>query len=169
MRLMVVSPSAARAAMTRETLARRSVAITGAPRRAVLPWTVAQWPSMVISAPMRASSGTCMKRFSKMVSHSAESPFAWVSRVMNWACMSVGKSGKGAVVMSMAFSGVAGSRAMRSVPCSAFSSMVAPIWRRASSTTGSVSARVSCRVTSPPVMATAAQKVPVSMRSGITR
>ena len=47
--------------------ARRSVAITGAPESRSTPRTTAVCPSMSMSAPMRGSSGTCMKRFSKIV------------------------------------------------------------------------------------------------------
>src|ERR1700727_1347667 len=81
MRLTIVSPSAARPAMTSETEARRSVAITGAPRRRLTPLTTAVSPSSLICAPKRASSCTCMKRFSKMVSLMRETPFARASIV----------------------------------------------------------------------------------------
>ncbi len=51
-----------------EAEARRSVAITGAPERVWTPFTTAVWPSTRMSAPIRRSSATCMKRFSKMFS-----------------------------------------------------------------------------------------------------
>ena len=54
--------------MTSETEARRSVAITGAPRSRSTPSTIAVSPSSWIWAPSRASSCTCMNRFSKIVS-----------------------------------------------------------------------------------------------------
>ena len=60
--------SAASPARISEALARRSVAITGAPVNPRTPLTVALCPSMVMSAPIRCSSQTCMKRFSKTVS-----------------------------------------------------------------------------------------------------
>jgi len=59
---------------------------------------------MVMFAPMRMSSWTCMKRFSKMFSVTVLVPSAWVARAMYWACMSVGKPGYSSVVMSAALS-----------------------------------------------------------------
>ena len=61
-------------AITSEALARRSVAITLAPESGLPPLTWAVWPSTSISAPMRASSGTCMKRFSKIFSSMRDTP-----------------------------------------------------------------------------------------------
>ena len=55
-------------------------------------------------APMRLSSWTCMKRFSKMFSVMVVAPSAWVARAMNWACMSVGKPGNSSVEMLVALS-----------------------------------------------------------------
>ena len=49
---------------------------------------------------MRASSGTCMKRFSKIVSVMHALPARARISTMNCACMSVGKPGYGWVVMS---------------------------------------------------------------------
>src|SRR5262249_21721391 len=83
------------AAMTRETEARRSVAITGAPLSALTPSMVAHSPSSWMWAPSRTSSCTCMKRFSKMVSVMREIPFARVINAISWACRSVGKPGNG--------------------------------------------------------------------------
>ena len=54
-------------------------------------------PSTLISAPMRASSGTCMKRFSKIVSRMCETPLAVAIDAMNCAWRSVGNPGNGAV------------------------------------------------------------------------
>ena len=48
-----------------------------------------------MSAPSRASSETCMKRFSKMVSRMTLSPSAMVISAMNCACRSVAKPGIG--------------------------------------------------------------------------
>ena len=59
---------------------------------------------MVMLAPMRLSSPTCMKRFSKMFSVTTEVPSACVMRAMYWACMSVGKPGYSSVDMSLAVS-----------------------------------------------------------------
>jgi len=69
------------------------VAITGAPLRRGTPRTTAVLPRTRISAPMRSSSFTCMKRFSKMVSVMTLCPAANAMRAMIWACMSVAKPG----------------------------------------------------------------------------
>ena len=62
--------------MTSETEARRSVAMTGAPLSALTPLIVAVSPCSWMSAPSRASSCTCMKRFSKIVSRMTLVPAA---------------------------------------------------------------------------------------------
>ena len=59
--------------------------------------TKAVSPLSSILAPSRASSCTCMKRFSKMVSRTCEVPFAMHISAMNCAWRSVGKPGKGCV------------------------------------------------------------------------
>ena len=64
------------------------------------PSTTAVSPSSLMRAPSRASSCTCMKRFSKIVSVMRETPRARVISAMNCACRSVGKPGNGAVEMS---------------------------------------------------------------------
>ena len=46
-----------------------------------------------MSAPMRLSSATWVKRFSNMVSRITAVPEAVVLIAMNWACISVGKAG----------------------------------------------------------------------------
>ena len=46
-----------------------------------------------MSAPMRISSGACMKRFSKIVSRMMLVPSAVHISAMNWACRSVAKPG----------------------------------------------------------------------------
>ncbi len=71
---MRVVPSAASPASTKAALARKSEAITGAPFRAETPRIVATRPLTCISAPMRTSSGTCIKRFSKILSSITEFP-----------------------------------------------------------------------------------------------
>ncbi len=91
--MTTVSPRAASAAITSLTEARRSVAITGAPFRPATPRTRASPPETAMSAPSRASSGACMKRFSKMVSRITLSPLASVISAMNCACRSVAKPG----------------------------------------------------------------------------
>ena len=83
--------------MTSDTDARRSVAMTGAPRSVAVPSMVAVSPSSEIRAPNRASSCTCMKRFSKIVSVICEEPPAQAISAINCACRSVGKPGNGAV------------------------------------------------------------------------
>ena len=50
-------------------------------------------PCTLMRAPMRFNSGTCMKRFSKMVSRMVLVPSAVVIKAMNWACRSVAKPG----------------------------------------------------------------------------
>ena len=91
----------ASAASTSETEARRSVAITGAGVRLGRPRTMAMPPSTWMSAPILTSSGTCMKRFSNTVSEIRDDPSARHISAMNWACRSVGKPGKGSVVISV--------------------------------------------------------------------
>ena len=61
---------------------------------------MAEPPCTLMSAPIRLSSGTCMKRFSKMVSVIIEAPSATVISAMNCACRSVAKPGKGSVITS---------------------------------------------------------------------
>ena len=58
MRLTCVVPFAARPASTSAALARRSLAMTGAPLRRLPPFTIALGPSMEMSAPRRPSSAT---------------------------------------------------------------------------------------------------------------
>ena len=101
MRLTSVSPLAASPASTSETEALRSVAITGAPVSSLTPRTSADPPCTVMRAPIRASSGTCMKRFSKMVSVIMAAPSATHMRAMNCACKSVAKPGNGRVITSL--------------------------------------------------------------------
>ena len=59
-------------------------------------------PSASIRAPIRASSATCMNRFSKIVSVTRDWPSASPSSVITCACMSVGKPGNGLVMTSAA-------------------------------------------------------------------
>ena len=59
-------------------------------------------PSIERLAPMRWSSSACWKRFSKIVSVTTDEPSAIALSAQNWACMSVGKAGYGAVLMSTA-------------------------------------------------------------------
>lgn len=54
---------------------------------------VAAPPARETIAPIRRSSGTCMKRFSKIVSLSRQTPPACVISTMYCACRSVGKPG----------------------------------------------------------------------------
>ena len=59
--------------------------MTGAPIRRSTPRTVAVEPRSVIRAPMRLSSGTCMNRFSKMVSVITDAPSAVDISAIIWA------------------------------------------------------------------------------------
>ncbi len=59
-------------------------------------------PSSTMFAPRRLISGTCMKRFSKIVSVTRLVPSAIAFIARNCACMSVGNAGYGAVRMSTA-------------------------------------------------------------------
>ena len=83
-------------------MARRSVAITGAPFSLSTPVTVAVPPCTSMRAPIRISSGACMKRFSKMCSSSRLTPSARVRSAIICACRSVGKPGNGSVATSTA-------------------------------------------------------------------
>src|SRR5258708_209587 len=91
---------APRTARTSETEARRSVAITGAPVNSLTPRTIAEAPCTLMLAPIRQSSGTCMNRFSKIVSVIIAAPSAVVIRAIICACRSVGKPGNGSVITS---------------------------------------------------------------------
>ena len=89
--------------MTRAALARKSDAIIGAPDSFVLPHMMALGPSRLIFAPMRASSGTCIKRSGYMRSVIIEIPSACVIRAHICACRSVGNPGYGNVTASIGF------------------------------------------------------------------
>ncbi|MCY1180427.1 hypothetical protein D9M73_208690 [compost metagenome] len=109
-------------------------------------------PSTWILAPMRCSSLTCMKRFSKIVSITAPVPSAMALREMNCACMSVGNAGYGAVRTLTAFG---------RLPCM-FSSIQsspqvisAPDSRSFSRTASRMVGSVSLTFTRPPVTAAA--------------
>ena len=109
--------------------------MTLAPERGLPPLTWAVWPSTSMSAPMRPSSGTCMKRFSKIFSSMRLTPLAIVIRTMNWACMSVGKPGCGAVTTLTGRSGASGRRTTRTaLPSRPIST---PAWRSLATSTSS--------------------------------
>ncbi len=93
-------PFAASAASTRAAAPRKSEAITGAARNSFTPRTSAEEAVILISAPIRASSETCMNRFSKIVSSTKDEPSAILINAMNCACISVGKPGCGRVEIS---------------------------------------------------------------------
>ena len=57
------------------------------------PRTMAVWPETLICAPIRMSSSTCIKRFSKMLSSTTLAPSAKHMSAISWACISVGKPG----------------------------------------------------------------------------
>jgi hypothetical protein len=129
-----------------------AVAMTGAPFSRSTPSILAVCPERVIFAPSRASSCTCMKRFSKMVSVIWETPLDLVIRPMNCACRSVGKPGKGSVTTSTGRMPPPLRTTRRPVSVSVIS---APARRIASSAVSSSVAFVPSSTTSPPVMATA--------------
>ena len=151
MRSITVSPCATKPAKTRPAEARKSVAITFAPSSTATPFTSAALPSTLMSAPMRCSSCTCIKRFSKMVSTVVETPSAMVFIAINCACISVGKAGCGAVRMFTAFS----LPLLFTVILSAVCVTVAPASRSFSITASSKSGRAFFNVTLPPVIAAA--------------
>src|SRR5579883_1949694 len=161
----MVSPSATRAASTKDAEARRSEASTAAALSGVFPRTMARRPSIRMFAPMRTSSRACMKRFSKMFSVMTEVPSAWVATTMYCACMSVGKPGYSSVFMSAAQSGLSPITRMESwewavfTPASWSFCSTAPRWAGSQPVI----------LTSPPVRAAAVMKVPASMRSGMMR
>ena len=115
-------------------------------------------------APRRSSSGTCMKRFSKIVSVIVAGAVGDASSAMNCACMSVGKPGTRwcgssprAAARSARHADPAVAAPRSSAPASRSLSITASRWSRAR--------RCAAR-TSPPAAATAHRKVPASMRSG---
>ena len=113
---------------------------------------VAVSPSRLIRAPNRASSCTCMKRFSKIVSVMCELPLAQAISAISCACRSVGKPGNGAVETLTGLM-PAPLRATR-MP-SLLAVMIAPAWVSTSSADCSSSGRAPASCTSPPVIATA--------------
>src|SRR6202011_1737291 len=161
----MVSPSATRAARTSEADARRSEHMTAADWSEDLPRTVAVRPETVMLAPMRLSSPTCMKRFSKMFSVMEVVPSVWVARAMYWACMSVGKPGYSSVEPSEALRAPSIAPADRTrmlswptmslTPHCSSLEMRAPRWEGGQQST----------LRSPPGLALAMRKVPASMRS----
>ena len=165
MRCTWVVPRAASPASTSEAEARRSEAMTGAPVSPATPRTTAVRPSREMRAPMRPSSGTCMKRFSKMVSLTTPVPLARHISAMIWACMSVGKPGKGSVVTLTPTSSVP--RRQSTPP--ATSPIHTPISRSLEATASSSDSGQSSSSSSPSVIAAAHRNVPASMRSGMMR
>ena len=113
---------------------------------------------------MRLSSGTCMKRFSKMVSTTRLLPSAMAFMAINCACMSVGKPGWTTVRMSTALGRCCMSMEIQLSPAS----MMAPASVSLFNTTSMVFGAALRRTTLPPVIATAQRKVPASIRSGTT-
>ena len=122
-------------------------------------------PSVSMRAPIRSSSATCMKRFSKIVSVTRDWPSARPSSVMTCACMSVGKPGNGLVITS-AGPGRSGPRTRTEA---APTSRLTPHSSSLASTAERCSGTSPVTVTSPPVIAPATIRVPASMRSGSTR
>ena len=150
---MTVSPRATSPANTRLAEARKSVAITIAPSKYATPFTSAVLPSMLISAPRRCISCTCIKRFSKIVSVTFATPTATLFSAINCACISVGKAGCGAVRILTAFNFPSLFTVMVFSTLLTFTS--APASRNFSITASNKSARALCSLTSPPVIAAA--------------
>ena len=122
-------------------------------------------PSLRMSAPMRLSSATCMKRSGKIFSVMMLLPSARHSRAMNWACRSVGKPGYGWVVTSVGSRRRAEETTTPPLSCST----ITPISRELVDDGHQVVQPAVARcVTSPLVMAAAIMNVPASMRSGMT-
>ena len=138
--------------MTSDTEARRSVAMTGAPRSLAVPSMVAVSPSSAILAPNRASSCTCMKRFSKIVSVISEAPPAQAISAISCACKSVGKPGNGAVDT---FTGRMPEPLRLTRMPSGLTEITAPASVSTSSADCNSSGRAPASCTSPPVIATA--------------
>ena len=116
-------------------------------------------------APIRANSGTCINRFSKIVSVTIAAPFATVINAMNCAWRSVGNPGYGSVIAStpatrpfIAMTRMPASVGSIEIPAAFITSTKLPICVRSALKSS----------TSPPVMAAAAANVPVSIRSGNT-
>ena len=146
-------------------LARRSVAITGAPLSFDGPRTTAVAPFIRISAPIRASSCACMNRFSKIVSVMTEVPSACVSIAIICACKSVGNPGYGSVRSSTEWSRPLPRATRRPLP---IDSTTMPASRNFVATASRCAIGALVIVTSPPVIAAAAIIDPASIRSGIT-
>src|SRR5215475_9907584 len=88
-------PSAFSPASTSAADARRSLAITGAPRRLSTPSITAVAPSKRTLAPIRLSSATCIYRCGKIFSVTELVPLFVESNAHICACMSVGQHGNG--------------------------------------------------------------------------
>ena len=126
-------------------------------------------PSTSIFAPMRTNSGTCMKRFSKMVSEIRDAPSARHIIAINCACKSVGKPGKGSVLMSDAFI-LSEAVIVRSEPVTPGVSVTSAPPARNTSISASRWRGSDCfKVKEPLVIAAAMAKVPASIRSATTR
>ena len=164
MRSMMLSPSAHAAAITSDIDARKSVAITGAGVNFSTPSTMAVWPSTRILAPMRCSSGTCIKRFSKIFSMMVLVPSARQQTAISCACISVGKPGCTWVRISTAFGRPFMTARIQSSPVV----MTAPIASNFLSTGCKNSADVFLVSTSPSLINAPARYEPVSIRSAMT-
>ena len=92
-------------------------------------------------------------------------PSATMFNKVNWACISVGKPGCGAVRILTAFGRLP---CISNVMLSSVTSTSAPASRSLSITASMVSALVFLHTTRPPEMAPAIKNVPVSIRSGTT-
>ena len=91
-------PSAARPAITRAAPALKSGALTLAPVYFSTPVIIAILLSTFTCAPIRVSSSTYLKRFSKILSVTVLVPSANAKSTDICGCISVGKPGYGKVV-----------------------------------------------------------------------
>ena len=95
----MVMPSAASPAITNAAPARKSGALTLAPVYSLIPRMIAILLSTLILAPIRESSSTYLKRFSKILSVTVLVPSAMPRTTVICGCISVGNPGYGSVVI----------------------------------------------------------------------
>ena len=149
--------------MTRAAPARRSGASTCAPVSFFTPVMIAVLPSTLMRPPIRASSSTYLKRFSKILSVTTLVPSASASVTVICGCISVGNPGYGSVLISVCTwlgrptTRTASSNSVTSQPISI---SFAEIASRCFGMTF-------CTITSPRVIAAAHINVPASIWSGM--
>ena len=152
------------AAMESAAPARRSGAHSWAPCSSFTPLMIATLPSTVMLVPIRFSSSTYLKRFSKIVSVTVLPPFAVLRMTVICGCISVGKPGYGRVLIRVRFS----SPDAVTRTASSYSVTVQPISRSFELMHSRCFGITFLTRMSPRVAAAAAIKVPASIWSGIT-